>query len=148
MKNEIVNTMYFRGESVFSAGGVLLNRADQKVLLNYKKEIDEWLLPKGHIESGETIEAAAQREIFEETGYENKVRDILAVQVRPDKYNPEIEKIIFWFFSELTNDKKQEGTQEKGEDYMGKWFTKEEALIKLNRAEYKKLVEKGFSLLV
>ena len=27
-----------------------------------------WCLPKGHVEAGETLEAAAVREVFEETG--------------------------------------------------------------------------------
>ena len=29
---------------------------------------DEWVLPKGHIEEGEGVEAAAIREVYEETG--------------------------------------------------------------------------------
>ena len=63
---------FFWGEAIFSAGGVLVDPNTNRVLLIYKKEIGEWLLPKGRIEYGETIEQAAKREIFEETGYRNE----------------------------------------------------------------------------
>jgi 8-oxo-dGTP pyrophosphatase MutT (NUDIX family) len=64
-----MSSSYYRGEAVFSAGGVLVNEDKRLVLLVYKETNGEWLLPKGHMEEGETIEETAQREIFEETGY-------------------------------------------------------------------------------
>lgn len=48
-----------------SAGGVLLY--DDKVLI-LRKPNGEWIMPKGHIEPGETPEQAALREVREETG--------------------------------------------------------------------------------
>lgn len=49
-----------------SAGGVVLNRAGQVLIVNQKGT--SWSLPKGHIEEGEDALTAARREIHEESG--------------------------------------------------------------------------------
>ena len=49
-----------------SAGGVVLNRAGQVLIVNQKGT--SWSLPKGHVEAGEDALAAARREIEEESG--------------------------------------------------------------------------------
>lgn len=46
----------------------------------------EWLLPKGHIEPGETPRQAAEREVFEETGIRGTA-------------GPELGRIDYWFCS-------------------------------------------------
>ncbi len=55
-----------------SAGGVVFRRTPQgpEVLL-LRHESGKWMLPKGTIESGETPEAVALREVREETGLSN-----------------------------------------------------------------------------
>jgi ADP-ribose pyrophosphatase YjhB (NUDIX family) len=53
------------------AGGVVYRAANRRVeylLVRPKRSQDEWVLPKGHIESGESCEQAAIREVREETG--------------------------------------------------------------------------------
>jgi 8-oxo-dGTP pyrophosphatase MutT (NUDIX family) len=52
-----------------SAGGILVR--DARVLLLRKRTRNEWVLPRGRVERGETLEAAALRETREETGYLN-----------------------------------------------------------------------------
>ena len=52
-----------------AAGGILFD--GDKVLLLRKRGLSEIVLPKGHIEEGETAEQAAVREVVEETGYSN-----------------------------------------------------------------------------
>jgi len=56
--------------SEYSAGGVVYrhNGAQIDVALIYRTRHDDWSLPKGHIEAGESREQAALREIKEETG--------------------------------------------------------------------------------
>ncbi len=56
--------------SEYSAGGVVYrhNGAQSEVALIYRNRHDDWSLPKGHIEAGESREQAALREIKEETG--------------------------------------------------------------------------------
>jgi 8-oxo-dGTP pyrophosphatase MutT (NUDIX family) len=53
-----------------SAGAVILREIDGalKIALTHEKIKNEWSLPKGHVEPGETIEQTALREIHEEAG--------------------------------------------------------------------------------
>lgn len=53
-----------------SAGGVVLDDAGQVLLIERTVDgVHEIRLPKGHIDPGEAPEAAARREVCEETGY-------------------------------------------------------------------------------
>ena len=49
-------------------GGILVSE-DKKSVLLIQENFSKWGLPKGKIESTETDEQCAEREIFEETGY-------------------------------------------------------------------------------
>lgn len=53
-----------------SAGGAVVRRREREVelLLINDKKYPNWMLPKGHVEKGETLEEAAIREVGEETG--------------------------------------------------------------------------------
>ena len=50
-----------------AAGGVVVR--DGEVLLVHRPRYDDWSLPKGKLDDGETFEEAALREVLEETGY-------------------------------------------------------------------------------
>ncbi|MDH4063963.1 MAG: NUDIX domain-containing protein [Acidobacteriota bacterium] len=53
------------------AGGVVLRRVGKEaccLLVEAKKNPDEWVLPKGHVEPGEHPRVTAVREVHEETG--------------------------------------------------------------------------------
>jgi 8-oxo-dGTP pyrophosphatase MutT (NUDIX family) len=49
-----------------TAGGIVLNK--DGVILVVNQNYNSWSFPKGHIEDGEEVLAAAKREIEEETG--------------------------------------------------------------------------------
>ena len=57
---------------------LILNDEDQ-VLMVYNGDVDAWSMPGGAIEKGETIEQAAIREVYEETGLDIEVNDVLAI---------------------------------------------------------------------
>jgi len=75
-----------------SAGGLVIDRSGQQTQGALIGRHDRrgrlvWSLPKGHIEPGETLEAAAVREVQEETGIHGRLLAPLGV-------------IDFWFVAE------------------------------------------------
>jgi 8-oxo-dGTP pyrophosphatase MutT (NUDIX family) len=71
----------------FTASAFVLNPALDSILLIFHEKLKMWLQPGGHIETGDsTIEAAARRELLEETGVcaprlHPKVDGILAIDI-------------------------------------------------------------------
>ncbi len=55
------------GGEIQAAGGVIVDD-DGTVLVVHRPRYDDWSLPKGHLEPGESFEDAALREVLEETG--------------------------------------------------------------------------------
>jgi 8-oxo-dGTP pyrophosphatase MutT (NUDIX family) len=61
--------------TVLAAGGVVLHTLDGvvHVLVVHRPAYDDWSLPKGHVDDGESPEDAALREVAEETGVEARI---------------------------------------------------------------------------
>jgi 8-oxo-dGTP pyrophosphatase MutT (NUDIX family) len=65
-----------------AAGGVVLRRVQAgstEVLVVHRPRYDDWSLPKGKVDSGESLEQAALREVEEETGLKCRIIRKLAV---------------------------------------------------------------------
>ncbi len=74
---------------VQAAGGVVWRAGADgaiEVLLVHRPRYDDWTLPKGKLEPGESFEEGARREIREETGYAVTLDDCVAVAEYQDQY--------------------------------------------------------------
>ena len=60
-------TLITEFEIIHAAGGIVVNEKNEVLLIN---RLDHWDFPKGKIENNEKTEAAAIREVKEETGIE------------------------------------------------------------------------------
>jgi len=81
---------------VRAAGGVVVRRdGEPSVLVVHRPKYDDWSLPKGKLEPGETARAAAIREVAEETGLEVRlVGEVGRVRYR-DRRGREKEVVYF-----------------------------------------------------
>jgi len=65
-------------DRIEAAGGVVVR--DGEVALVHRPRYDDWTLPKGKLDSGESFEQAALREVEEETGLRaHLVRELPAI---------------------------------------------------------------------
>jgi 8-oxo-dGTP diphosphatase len=65
-----------------AAGGIVLRREQPpRIAVVRLRKRDEWVLPKGKLDEGETPRAAAKREVLEETGHNVTVHEFLGTLV-------------------------------------------------------------------
>ena len=63
---------------VLAAGGIVLRQAKTPLVAVVRlRKRNEWVLPKGKLDDGETPRAAAEREVMEETGHDVAVHEFL-----------------------------------------------------------------------
>ena len=68
--------------AVLAAGGIVLRREPTPLIAVVRlRKRDEWVLPKGKLDDGETPLAAAEREVIEETGHDVTVHEFLGTLV-------------------------------------------------------------------
>jgi 8-oxo-dGTP diphosphatase len=67
---------------VLAAGGIVLRQADPPLIAVVRlRKRNEWVLPKGKLDDGETARDAAEREVLEETGHDVCVHEFLGTLV-------------------------------------------------------------------
>jgi 8-oxo-dGTP diphosphatase len=65
-----------------AAGGIVMRREQPPLIAVVRvRKRDEWVLPKGKLDDGETPRAAAEREVLEETGHDVTVHEFLGTLV-------------------------------------------------------------------
>jgi 8-oxo-dGTP diphosphatase len=123
---------------IIHQSGAIVIRRDRKtirvLLVTTKRSRANWIFPKGHIEKGETPEAAALREVKEEAGVEGKLigpagaieYGFLGARARVD-----------YFLAELS---RETGPPEDGRDRL--WCEVNEALERLSHKSTRKLLQK------
>ena len=67
---------------VLAAGGIVLRQEETPLIAVVRlRKRNEWVLPKGKLDDGETPRDAAEREVMEETGHDVAVHDFLGTLV-------------------------------------------------------------------
>ena len=136
----------------FAAGGIVL--INNKILLVKNKLSDEykndynsgfWGYPKGHLDEKETPIKAAEREVFEETGF--KVTSVGTKPLAESKYEirkdgKAIQKTVWLFEMKIVESYKKEPDEEIEEIAI---VTFEEALHLLTYEEDKKILRYVFN---
>lgn len=94
-------------ETEICAGGLVIKDGKLVVL---KRHNGIWLMPKGHLEPGETLEEAALREAHEETGLLVKLGPKLGETAYSHSEDGRLhQKIVHWFYMEaISGDLKPE----------------------------------------
>lgn len=122
---------------------VPVNSKTQSIFLGHHIKADDWIPPDGHIEKEEHPLSAVIREFYEELSYkltDEKIElfDISKIKVRKTKRACKIH-YDFWYIVHVD---KINFIVDKNEFYDAKWFSKEEALSKIKREEYKAVIQK------
>jgi 8-oxo-dGTP diphosphatase len=82
---------------VHAAGGVVWRRADGavEVAIVHRPRYDDWSLPKGKLDAGETFEQAALREVEEEIGARCELGDELPPTTYRD-HKSRLKLVRYW----------------------------------------------------
>jgi 8-oxo-dGTP diphosphatase len=80
---------------VLAAGGIVLRQAETPLIAVVRlRKRNEWVLPKGKLDHGETPRAAAEREVNEETGHDVSVHEFLGTLVYDSRGGSKV--VHFW----------------------------------------------------
>lgn len=130
-----------------SAGGVVVQRrcGRLRIAVMYSP-YGTWVFPKGGIETGESPEAAARREIAEEIGIENlRGRGRLGTTEHEfEQGKRQYRKRIDWFLFEAAVDAEPISHSEENALDAG-WFDPERALSLLSHADQRRILRRALS---
>lgn len=118
-----------------SAGAFILREIDGQLkiaLARRKRSTKTWVLPKGHVEGGESLEQAALREIYEEAGLARvQLLTYLGSMVRAVSQEgeplPEPHKIVHYYLAYALPTGQPELPTEEGYE-LADWFEPAQAL--------------------
>src|SRR5947209_19581200 len=102
-------------------------------LAQHARATKSWVLPKGHVEAGETIEQAALREIYEETGLDNVqlIQHLGTILRESTKSNGDVEeKTIHLFLAYASGNGRPQAPSDPRFTEVS-WFSPQEAIALL-----------------
>src|SRR5262249_54019673 len=105
---------------ILAAGGIVLREGSKPRIAIVRLRRDKsWVLPKGKLYPGEDAQAAARREVVEETGYDVSVHEFLGLMSYPvdDK---KIKIVQFWLMRTIPGPVREPMSAIKGEK--GQWL--------------------------
>ena len=130
----------------FSAGGVVVRGDEVAVIVPVKRDAfgNKVLgLPKGHLNGDETPEAAATREVREETGVDAALIEPLGhVRYRYDRHGREVDKVVRFYLFEYRGGDVADHDQEI-ED--ARWMPLSEAAQSLTYPGEREMVARALS---
>lgn len=124
------------------AGGIVFRQKEGKIyylIVRAKPNPSHWVIPKGHIEPGETPEAAAVREILEETGVQAEI--IATLGILNFSYQGQQIKTIIYLLEYVT----EIAPMEERESH---WGLYEEIINLLTFADTRKLLHLAHEILL
>jgi 8-oxo-dGTP diphosphatase len=129
-----------RGEDEVRAAGGVVHReragGDVEVLLVHRPRYDDWSLPKGKLEPGESPPDAARREVAEETGIVAELAAPLPTSEYVDRHGRS--KVVYWWRMTPVGTVPWAPSEEVD---VTRWLSPEEAATLLTYAHDRRLVE-------
>jgi 8-oxo-dGTP diphosphatase len=121
---------------VEAAGGIVLRREDPaRIAVVRLRKRNEWVLPKGKLDDGETPRAAAEREVLEETGHDVSVHEFLGTLVYESDGRA---KVVHYWRMEASGDQVHELMHDvKAVD----WLPLGDAIERLSRSSERAFLE-------
>ena len=122
-----------------AAGGIVWKKEKphNKIALVHRHKHNDWSLPKGKVDTGETWEEAALREVLEETGCVGKIKKYAGSISYLLNDKPKV--VMFWHM-EIKAEKPEEMNGEVDEI---RWVTLEEAAALLDYQDEIDLIQSG-----
>ncbi len=128
-----------------SAGGVVIFG---NALLLLKKFNGDYVLPKGRMEKGESLEETALREVEEEAGIKAEIVEYIgdaSYEYRNYKYNEFIEKTVHWYLMSASN---MDGVPQKSEGFIEATFVHMDRARDMVRYEdERRIIDMGLKIL-
>jgi 8-oxo-dGTP diphosphatase len=141
----LLNSRTYPDRPIVSVGAVILK--NERVLLVRRATEplkDEWSVPGGVVELGETLRVAAEREAREETGLDVAAGEVLGVfdSIFPDASGKaQFHYVLIDFLCRVTGG----DLRAAGDAAEARWFTREELAALNLRPAIVEVVEKGFA---
>lgn len=124
-------------EPIMAAGGIVLRREQPPLVAVVRlRKRDEWVLPKGKLDAGETARDAAKREVLEETGHEVTVHEFLGTLVHDNNVRAKI--VHYWRMEALSS----KPSRDLMDDVRAvDWLPLDDAVERLSRVHEKTFLE-------
>jgi 8-oxo-dGTP diphosphatase len=107
---------------VLAAGGLVV-RDDGRIAVIHRPRYDDWSLPKGKLDPGESFEDGAVREVLEETGVRGRIVSELDPTTYVDRKGRD--KLVRWYRMELDGDPVEFAPNDEVDEL--RWLTPGEA---------------------
>ena len=121
-----------------AAGGLLWRETEngRELAIIHRPKLDDWALPKGKLEPGESWKAAALREVYEETGCKAEIENFVGCTCYTTVGTPKV--VLYW---NMTLTGKCNFQPSKEVDQL-QWMKPEDAIQKLDYQTEQELIEK------